>query len=106
MKIALVYPRLFHQMHGLWAPLGITLLGTILKTAGHDVLLLDASFDKDLSRILARIDAFMPEIVAVSCSTDLVPHADTVLTHAKNAGFLTVVGGPHPTIMPLETLNN
>ena len=106
MKITLVYPRLASQLHGLWAPLGITLLGTILKQEGHDVLLLDASFDKDLARITAAIDTFAPEVVAVSCTTDLMPNGEIVLTEAKRRGRITVAGGPHPTILPLETLRN
>jgi radical SAM superfamily enzyme YgiQ (UPF0313 family) len=106
MKIALVYPRLAGQLHGLWAPLGIILLGTVIKSRGHDVLLLDGSFDPDLSRILAAIDRFAPEVVAVSCSTDLTPNGELVLARARQAGRITVAGGPHPTILPGETLAN
>jgi len=106
MKVALVYPRLFRQMHGLWAPLGITLLGTILRNAGHDVQLLDASFDRDLSRVKTRITTFAPDIVAVSCSTDLLANGAEVLAAAKHLGCITIAGGPHPTIAPLETLGN
>jgi len=106
MKIALVYPRLFHQMHGLWAPLGIMLLGTILRDAGHDITLLDASFDHDLSRINQEICIISPDIVAVSCSTDLMPNGEEILAAAKRNGYITVAGGPHPTIAPLETLRN
>lgn len=106
MKTALVYPRLFRQMHGLWAPLGITLLGTILRDAGHEVILLDASFDQDLSRIKGEIERFSPDIVAISCSTDLLANGAEILAAAKRRGCLTIAGGPHPTIAPLETLNN
>lgn len=106
MKIALVYPRLFPQMHGLWAPLGITLLGTILRDAGHEVKLLDGSFDRDLTRIKREIALFAPDIVAVSCSTDLLPNGEEVLAGAKRNGCITIAGGPHPTIAPRETLKN
>lgn len=106
MKIACVYPRLFSQMHGLWAPLGITLLGTILRNAGHEVKLLDGSFDRDLTRIKQEISLFSPDIVAVSCSTDLLQNGEDVLAEAKSNGCITIVGGPHPTIAPLETLKN
>lgn len=106
MKIALVYPRLFPQMHGLWAPLGITLLGTILRDAGHEVRLLDGSFDCDLSRIKHEIARFTPDTVAISCSTDLLPNGEEILYEAKRQGCITIAGGPHPTIAPLETLRN
>lgn len=106
MKIVLVYPRLFQQMHGLWAPLGITLLGTILRDAGHTVKLLDSSFDHDLSRIKLEIAHFSPDIVTISCSTDLLPNGEEILAAAKLQGCLTIAGGPHPTIAPLETLKN
>jgi len=106
MRIALVYPRLVQQMHGLWAPLGISLLGTILRDAGHEVKLLDGSFDRDLGRIRGEIARFRPDMVAVSCSTDLFPNGEEVLAAARKQGCITVAGGPHPTIAPLETLNN
>lgn len=106
MKIVLVYPRLIQQMHGLWAPLGITLLGTILRDAGHDIKLLDASFDKDLSKVKSRIKEFSPDIVAVSCSTDLLANGREILAEAKQNGCITIIGGPHPTIAPQGTLTN
>ncbi len=106
MKIALVYPRLFPQMHGLWAPLGITLLGTILRDDGHTIKLLDASFDNDLTRIKRELSVFAPDIVAISCSTDLLPNGKVLLAEAKRNGCITIAGGPHPTIAPLETLVN
>jgi len=106
LKIVLVYPRLIHQMHGLWAPLGITLLGTILRDAGYEIKLLDASFDKDLVRVKNAITAFSPDIVAVSCSTDLMPNGTEILAAAIENGYVTIAGGPQPTIAPLETLKN
>jgi len=106
MKIALAYPRLAGQMHGLWAPLGIILLGTVLKSKGHEVLLLDGTFDEDLTRIHAAIDRFAPKVVAVSCSTDLMPNGELILAHAKQGQRITVAGGPHPTILPGETLDS
>jgi len=76
----LIYPRLTHQVHGLWAPLGLMILGTLLEDRGFNVIVEDASFDSDCSRVEARIAA-------------------------KNAGSITVLGGPHPTILPVETLD-
>jgi radical SAM superfamily enzyme YgiQ (UPF0313 family) len=104
MNVFLVYPRLASQLHGLWPPLGITLLGTVLRDAGHRVTLLDGSFDRDLSRIIGTIVAYPPDVVAVSCSTDLMPAGETVLAAAKRSGCLTIAGGPHPTILPVETV--
>jgi radical SAM superfamily enzyme YgiQ (UPF0313 family) len=105
-KVTLVYPRLFQQLHGMWAPLGITLLGTILKERGHQVTLLDSSFDKTLTRVLDALAASRPDLVGVSTSTDLYPNACAVLSEANRLGCHTVVGGPHPTIMPEATLAN
>ncbi len=35
MKIALIFPRLDGQVHGMWPPLGIITLATILREQGH-----------------------------------------------------------------------
>jgi anaerobic magnesium-protoporphyrin IX monomethyl ester cyclase len=104
MKVLLVYPRLSHQVHGIWAPLGLITLATILKQQGeHDLMIDDSSFDRDTSRIEARVISEQPDVVGITVLTDFIPAVRNILKAAKKIGATTVLGGPHPTILPEET---
>jgi anaerobic magnesium-protoporphyrin IX monomethyl ester cyclase len=105
MKIALIFPRLAGQVHGMWPPLGIITLGTILREAGHSVTCHDLSFDPDLARIQDELRRLRPEVVGVSCLTDFFPNAAELVRFAKAQGAITIMGGPHPTIAAPETMD-
>ncbi len=100
----LIYPRLSHQIHGLWAPLGMMILGTLLEDRGFNVVIEDASFDSETSRVEARIAQERPAVVGVTLLTEFLPAARKILRAAKKAQAITILGGPHPTILPEETL--
>ena len=104
MKVALIFPRLREQMHGMWPPLGIITLGTILQAAGHEVSCLDSSFDPGPERVLMELARTRPAVVGVSCLTDFFPVAAKLIAAAKAQGAVTVMGGPHPTIAPEDSL--
>jgi radical SAM superfamily enzyme YgiQ (UPF0313 family) len=104
MKVALIFPRVREQMHGMWPPLGIITLGTILKAAGHEVSCLDSSFDPGPERVLLELARTRPAVVGVSCLTDFYPVASKLIAAAKAQGAVTVMGGPHPTIAPEDSL--
>jgi len=104
MKVSLIFPRVKKQVHGMWPPLGIITLGSILREAGHQVFCHDSSFDEGPERVIAEIERERPGLVGVSCLTDFVPNAEAVIKAAKAAGAATVMGGPHPTILPEDTL--
>lgn len=104
MKIALIFPRLESQVHGMWPPLGIITLGTILRDKGHDVTCHDLSFDPDLGRMEAELRRRKPDLVGVSCLTDFFKNAASLVVFAKELGAVTAMGGPHPTIDPEDTL--
>ncbi|MFO8058751.1 MAG: radical SAM protein [bacterium] len=104
MKTAIVFPRLKEQVHGMWPPLGAITLGTILRDSGHDVHCLDASFDPSLERVLEELRRIKPDLVGVSCLTDFYANAREVVREAKSLPAYTVMGGPHPTIAPEQTM--
>lgn len=104
MKVALIFPRLMGQVHGMWPPLGIITLGGILRAAGHDVTCHDLSFDPGPERMIAELSRRRPEVVGVSCLTDFFPVAMKIVRAAKELGAVTIMGGPHPTIAPEDTL--
>ena len=98
LRVALVYPRLFHQVRSFLAPLGLISIATVIRDAGHDVHLLDPSFDKDLTRVARQLSNLRPQVVGFSLSTDLYPAARDLCRHVKKLGATTVMGGPHPTL--------
>jgi radical SAM superfamily enzyme YgiQ (UPF0313 family) len=100
MKVVLIFPRLAGQVHGMWPPLGIITLGTVLRAAGHEAFCYDLSFDSDLGRIKSELARTRPEVVGLSCLTDFVHTAAELARFAKGLGAITVMGGPHPTIAP------
>jgi len=104
MKISLIFPRRREQVHGMWPPLGIITLGTVLRDLGHQVRCHDTSFDPDLERIKRELFSFRPELVGLSTLTDFFPAAAELTRYAKSLGATTVMGGPHPTIAPRESL--
>ncbi len=105
MRISLIFPRDKKQVHGMWPPLGIIALGTLLRDLGHDVRCHDTSFDPSPERVIGEIGRFKPEVVGVSCLTDFVPRARVFAKAARQGGAVTVAGGPHPTIDPAGLLS-
>lgn len=88
----------------MWPPLGIITLGTILRETGHEVWLFDSSFDPGPERVVSELARLKPNAVGVSCLTDFFANAARIVAAAKELGAVTILGGPHPTIAPAESL--
>jgi len=104
MKIALVFPRMRYGEHS--PPLGLGYLAAVLERAGHSAEIIDMTFEKDFSHLEERLKKFLPELVGITCQTTF---AEDVFKAAKIAkqilkSVLVVIGGPHPTIRPKESL--
>jgi len=87
--------------------LGLAYIGACLLKEGHTVRVLDAKneaiTDEDLRR---HIEEFQPDIFGVTAMTHEVhaaAHACTVVK-GTNGGCLTVIGGPHSSARPEQTL--
>lgn len=104
MRVALIFPRVREQVHGMWPPLGIITLGTVLRDVGHEVWLFDSSFDPGPERVISELGRIRPQAVGVSCLTDFFANAAKIVAAAKGLGAVTLMGGPHPTIAPEATL--
>ncbi len=95
-------------------PLGIAYLGALLRERGHDVMLYD--FNIQLGRTITRDDIVAvahdiaseePDIVGVSCWAMCMPFVSefvSALKHQYNG--LIGLGGPYPSLAPVETLKN
>ena len=89
-------------------PLGIGYLAAVLREGGHDVTIFDAAVeDVGVGYYLDLADSQgRPyQLIGVSATTPLIEEAWEMAAYAKSRGLTTVLGGPHLTIMPLESLH-
>jgi anaerobic magnesium-protoporphyrin IX monomethyl ester cyclase len=106
LRIVLINPRPIlgdkEQLYGQkWPPLGILLLGTILKRQGHKVYLLDqASTNLDFEKTLTWIKKRDPELVGITTMTIGFSSSIKIAQMIKNwnPSVKIVLGHYHPTI--------
>lgn len=104
MKIFLVKPN--NQSDHIQPSLGLGYLATALRK-DHEVRILDCIKDRVSARKLAgMIRGAKPDIIGFQCYTFDLPFIKEALGRIKelDKGIITVVGGPHPSAMPKETL--
>lgn len=104
MKIALIFPRLWPQVHGMWPPLGLASIATVLRDAGEDVKIFDASFDPTLDRVKGGLIKFRPGLIGIYTLTDFFNSAKELVKFSKDLGAKTVLGAAHPTLLPEQTM--
>jgi len=104
MKIALIYPRLLHQFKSNLFPLGIVYIGTILKKEGYDIKIFDSSWDKNLNKIKKQIHKYNPEVVGISATSDLMENVKEMSDFCKELDAKVILGGPHASVQPKESL--
>jgi radical SAM superfamily enzyme YgiQ (UPF0313 family) len=103
MKILLVSPesRLWNSRAHIHNGLGY-LAGALLHAGYHDVDIFDGAVETET--LDARLSREHFEIVGISSPTPLIEEAWRDARIAKQHGAITILGGPHPTLMPEETL--
>jgi radical SAM superfamily enzyme YgiQ (UPF0313 family) len=103
-KITLIYPRWNYPTFGqLQEPLGIMCIGAALRAEGHEVGILDLAVDdiEELDRAVEEVD-----LIGMSSSTALYGRACLLLDRIRERrpDLPVVIGGPHATVLPEETL--
>ena len=107
MNVSLIYPRFnYPNAGGMYAPLGLVYLAAVAREYGHNVSIIDMTFqDKPYisEAALKHVD-----VVGISFSTPLASRAFEVLKYIKSVNYdiKCISGGPHPTIDPEECLKN
>jgi anaerobic magnesium-protoporphyrin IX monomethyl ester cyclase len=93
---------------GIFPPLGILSLATYLKhNSSHDVYLLDADAEHlTLPQIEEHVRSFQPDVFGITTFTNCLRAVLDILKVVKRVRpeCVTVVGGPHVSIYPRETL--
>jgi radical SAM superfamily enzyme YgiQ (UPF0313 family) len=101
MKVALVLPD--YHSHIITPPLGIGYLSSYLKSFGHETVLIDAH-----NRALSPDDIVrMCEgagLVGISCHSAFILEASLLSRKLKENSHTVVMGGPHPSALPEDTL--
>lgn len=113
MKITLVNPPLsfgieISSVLALKAPpLGLAYLAAVLDKEGHSVDIVDAdALGITLSQLKYRIERDQPDVVGVTSTTPTVNDALKAVKIAKEGcpKAVTVMGGPHASFLPVETM--
>ncbi len=101
MKISLVFPRMKYKSGD--PPLGMAMLTAVIREQGHDVDLIDTTFNPTHEYVQKRLDSFNPDMVCVYSDSMMFEDATKIMQYAKDKGKTVLAGGPHATLKP-ETL--
>jgi radical SAM superfamily enzyme YgiQ (UPF0313 family) len=103
MKIALVRPN--YKSHIITPPLGLGYLSSYLKKSGIDTVIIDGLKENlKPSQLVDKILELKPDAVAISCLTAFYKEAISLSRELKKHKIITIIGGPHPTFLPYQTL--
>ena len=103
MRVLLVSPRSSVWNSRKHIHMGLGYLAGALVAAGYqDVTLFDAEVEDETCAALLDRERF--DVVGVSSPTPLIYEAWEVAAQAKKQGAITILGGPHLTLMPHESM--
>lgn len=91
---------------GIWPPLGLLYLATVLKKQGYDVEILDV-LQRRLDSQSAKKAIFdaRADIIGITATTPEVRGVMEAARFGKESGARVIMGGPHLGIFPDETLS-
>ncbi|MBI5075471.1 MAG: radical SAM protein [Nitrospirae bacterium] len=87
--------------------LGILQLAAVTRQHAHETFLLDAAaLDLDQVSFLERLVETAPDILGLSVTTLSISHAARIAEASKKMvpGLLVIIGGPHISAVPVETM--
>jgi anaerobic magnesium-protoporphyrin IX monomethyl ester cyclase len=84
--------------------MGLGYLAGALLAAGHDVDIWDADVEADTESFEQRLARNPVPVVGISSPTPLIANAWKAAATARRNGAVTILGGPHLTLMPHESM--
>lgn len=95
-------------------PLGIAYLGALLREKGHEVTLYDLNIclestitHHDIATVCEKVLSEEPDMLGITCWAMCMPFvSEFVSTYKRENGGLVVLGGPYPSLTPLQTLQH
>lgn len=89
-----------------YPPLGLMYLGAVLREAGFEVEIYDATFKDGDGRVAERLrQGPRPRVVGVFAMNSFRDDALVAIKHMKEQGLTIFAGGPDPSIYDQEYLN-
>jgi len=115
MKILIINPPItgeerygkFSGVGGYSPPLGLCYIGAVLEKAGHEVKLIDAIADElTLEQLKSHIISISPDMICATAMTLSAYKAFALFDAVKkiDKSIITVLGGPHISALPEETM--
>ena len=99
-------PESLNKRQGVLPPLGISYIAGVLEKEGHTVKILDViALKLTTDEIRKYICEFKPQVTGITTMTPTLLGALELARIAKEVGSVTVLGGPHLSIYPKETLS-
>ena len=102
MKILLVSPESKTWSSRKHIPLGLGYLAAVMEREGHQVQLWDAAVEQQPLGDLLDGERF--DLVGITSVTPLIHEAWDAARQARERDTITILGGPHPTLMPGESM--
>ena len=103
MKVMLINP--YFRTHTITPPLGLVYLASSLRSAGQEVTILDClAKEIDPEKIEREVQKQNPDIVGITAMTTCYSEALRYVEKTKELGVLTMLGGPHVSARPTESL--
>jgi anaerobic magnesium-protoporphyrin IX monomethyl ester cyclase len=110
MRTALVYPHTKRSTHQCTPPLALLYLATNLRREGVEVQVFDVDGYRDRTELLDEVARFRPELVGMPSFSEISLQrglqAALVGLCEKLPKATVVIGGPHATACPRETLTS
>lgn len=101
------FNKLSNHLYGFHPPLGLLYIASMLEKEGISVSVIDSDIQGYcLEDCLEYIKQTSPSIVGITAMSTFVKTSAELLHRVKhyNKNILCVMGGPHPTVLPEETL--
>lgn len=119
MKITLVNPR-YTDIYGRYKtaarkavlacpPLGVLYVAAVLERNGHKVSIIDAEAELlKNNAIVKNLEKNKPQVLGITSTTPTHYKAERLFSLSKRIDekIITISGGPHPTVLPQETLQS
>jgi len=104
MKIILIHPELKKYTQPKLPPLGLLFIAAVLEKAGHEVKILDLNVTPGE---FAEINFKDYGMIGITATTPLIKEAWVLAQELKKLTKTPIVfGGPHPSALPEESLEN
>ncbi|HID33047.1 MAG TPA: radical SAM protein [Anaerolineae bacterium] len=108
MKVALIGPK-WNELVNAYPSLGLGYLAAVAEQEGHEVAIFDFGLEpcRPMEDEVQDVIDFKPDLVAFTSMTTSYASVEQAAAMLKEAlGVTILIGGPHATSLPNETLQN